>query len=292
MKPQGVSIIISTRNQENNIGKCIRSSLSQDWPAIEVIVVDDGSADNTLQIAKGFGKKVRIIENKGAGRVAGLNKAIKIAKHPYVCLSAGDIELEKAFVKKIMKFFDKDVAFVSPFTKTGGNSTIYRKGLIEKLGYFDERFNVLGSGFRDDTDMAFRMFDAGYRGILTYSAKIFHASDRERLKTLKEKVMYAQRRVNIHTIDPLLYRKHPARASEFFDIRLGFLRNPVADFKTATGLWHRSREFTLKSPQGVVLLRGDKAGSKVLIFLLGLAYVSLVKLARLYGSVKYWKLMI
>ncbi|MBI4020153.1 MAG: glycosyltransferase [Candidatus Aenigmarchaeota archaeon] len=288
---EGVSIIISTKNQQGNIGKCVESCLRQSWP-IEVIAVDDGSTDGAMRVLKGFGDKIRVLENKGRGRVVGINRAIRNAKYHYVCLSAGDIELEREFVRKLMRFFDKDVAFVSPFTKTGGNSTIYRKDVITRLGFFDERFNVYGSGFRDDTDMAFQMFDAGFRGILTHRARFRHASDEEKITGVGRMVAYSARRVKIHTIDPLLYKKHPARAGEFLDIKLRFLRNPAKDFRNATGTWHRKGRFSLRSPQGVTLMEGNAMPSRLLIFAMGLAYVFLVKLARLYGSIKYWKLLI
>lgn len=49
-----VSVIVPAHNEEENIAGCLRSCLDQDYPNLEIILVDDRSQDNTLQIAKGL----------------------------------------------------------------------------------------------------------------------------------------------------------------------------------------------------------------------------------------------
>jgi glycosyltransferase involved in cell wall biosynthesis len=46
-----VTVVITTRNEEKNIGLCLKSVQSQSWPKVEVIVVDNGSEDRTKEIA-------------------------------------------------------------------------------------------------------------------------------------------------------------------------------------------------------------------------------------------------
>ncbi|GAA4084412.1 glycosyltransferase family 2 protein [Mucilaginibacter panaciglaebae] len=75
-----VSVIIPTYNSEKYLAEAITSALSQSYHNIEVIVVDDGSTDNSLTIAKSFeSKKVKVFsqQNKGAGcaRNKGLSQA-------------------------------------------------------------------------------------------------------------------------------------------------------------------------------------------------------------------------
>lgn len=55
-----ISVIITTKNEEKNIGKCLESVLAQTYPAgnIEIIVVDNGSTDKTKEIAIKYTEKV------------------------------------------------------------------------------------------------------------------------------------------------------------------------------------------------------------------------------------------
>ncbi len=291
----GISIIVASKNQGNEIISVIEKCLKQDFSGkIEVILVDDGSTDNTKSIIENFmekNKNVKLIETLGKGRVKGLNKAIFSSQNEFVCLSAGDIFFEKDFVKTILSYFtDKKIAFVSPFSDTGGNATVWRKNILAGLKGFDEDFNEKGTGFRDDTDLAFRAFENGYTSIFTYKTARFKHEHSLRKNTFKEKIKYGWSRIKIHRFDPLLYKKHPLRGKDFFDVKIGFIRNPWKDFQVATGLW--KGKFDFSSPQGVVLVKGNSLPKKILIIALGIFYVLLIKLVRLYGSIKYKKLLI
>ena len=49
-----ISIIVRTKNEERWIGHCLKAIYEQDYPSFEVILVDNNSTDNTLEIAKRF----------------------------------------------------------------------------------------------------------------------------------------------------------------------------------------------------------------------------------------------
>jgi len=68
MKPL-VSILIPAYNAERWIADTIQSALAQTWPTKEIIIVDDGSSDQTLQVAREFACKTVCLvqqENQGA----------------------------------------------------------------------------------------------------------------------------------------------------------------------------------------------------------------------------------
>ncbi len=74
-----VSVIIPAYNEEKWIGTTVSSVLESGFPC-EVIVVDDGSSDNTSQILKTFGESIKVIsqpvnKGKGAALVSGINDA-------------------------------------------------------------------------------------------------------------------------------------------------------------------------------------------------------------------------
>ena len=62
-----VSVVIPNHNGEKYIAECIDSVLSQTYKEIEIIVVDDGSTDESLEVLNGYSKRVRIISSMNYG---------------------------------------------------------------------------------------------------------------------------------------------------------------------------------------------------------------------------------
>jgi glycosyltransferase involved in cell wall biosynthesis len=88
-----VSILIPAYNAEKWIAQTIRSARDQTWPRKEVIIVDDGSSDKTLKIARTFeSKEVRVITQDNAGSCQARNKAFSLAQGSYIqWLDADDL---------------------------------------------------------------------------------------------------------------------------------------------------------------------------------------------------------
>jgi len=74
-----VSVIIPTYNRARTIERAINSVLAQSWKPIEVIVVDDGSTDETSDLLATYGNKIRIIKQRNQGASAARNTGIKAA---------------------------------------------------------------------------------------------------------------------------------------------------------------------------------------------------------------------
>ncbi len=88
-----VSILIPAFNTEQWIASTIRSAVAQTWPRKEVIIVDDGSTDGTLAVAKRFASaEVTVVGNAHAGAAATRNKAYSLAQGDYIqWLDADDL---------------------------------------------------------------------------------------------------------------------------------------------------------------------------------------------------------
>lgn len=88
-----VSILIPAYNAAPWIAEAVRSALSQTWPAKEIIVVDDGSEDDTLAIARRFeGSGVRVVSQPNRGAAAARNHALSLSQGEYIqWLDADDV---------------------------------------------------------------------------------------------------------------------------------------------------------------------------------------------------------
>jgi len=95
VKNPTVSVIIPTYNRANLVDKAIKSVLSQTYQDFEIIVIDDGSTDNTEEIIRGFkDKRVKYIKKykKNRGISATRNIGIKVARGKYIASLDSDDE--------------------------------------------------------------------------------------------------------------------------------------------------------------------------------------------------------
>lgn len=90
-----ISIIIPMYNVENYIAKCVQSILAQKNSNYEIIVVDDGSKDNSNKIVKSFNSPlIKIIEKENGGLSSARNEGVKYATGDYIWFVDGDDYLE------------------------------------------------------------------------------------------------------------------------------------------------------------------------------------------------------
>lgn len=85
-----VSVIIPTYNCETYIEETLKSVLDQTFKDLELIVVDDGSADRTREIVASYGARVRLITQTNSGVCAARNYGIREAAGRYICLMDHD----------------------------------------------------------------------------------------------------------------------------------------------------------------------------------------------------------
>lgn len=89
-----ISVIMPAYNARPYIAEAIRSVLDQDYPNIELIVVDDGSVDGSAEYAESFGARVRVIRQANAGVAAARNKGLAEVRGELIAfLDADDVWL-------------------------------------------------------------------------------------------------------------------------------------------------------------------------------------------------------
>jgi len=114
-----VSIIIPCYNQAQYLEEAVQSAIDQIYPNIEIIIVNDGSSDNTQEIAKQIHKKypekIQIITQKNMGLYAARNNGIAKASGIFIVPLDADDKLNNEMISKCMKTiekYDSDIVYV------------------------------------------------------------------------------------------------------------------------------------------------------------------------------------
>lgn len=109
-----VSVIIPTYNYASFIENCIKSVLNQSYRKIEIIVVNDGSTDNTLALLKKFSKKITVHSQKNSGVSAARNAGLEISNGEFIAFLDADDWWEPTKVQKQIESMIKsksDIAY-------------------------------------------------------------------------------------------------------------------------------------------------------------------------------------
>jgi len=174
MKPL-VSVVIPTYNGASYIREAVDSALAQKYQPLEVIVVDDGSTDNTEDVLKPVMGRIRYIKKANGGPAGARNAGIKEAKGEFIAFLDGDDVWEPHKLTWQMPAFENanvGLAYANvSVMDEGGNplehtirlakseglvfedlfrknfiptsTVVARKSCIEKAGYFDENRELI-----------------------------------------------------------------------------------------------------------------------------------------------------
>src|SRR5258706_15051131 len=85
-----VSVILPVYNGEGGGGRAVESVLAQTYPAIELIVIDDGSTDGTRAVLERFGSRVTVLAQPHAGAYAARNLGLRYAHGAFVAFLDSD----------------------------------------------------------------------------------------------------------------------------------------------------------------------------------------------------------
>ncbi len=130
-----VTVVIPVYNEEDHIAATLDSILAEDYPKdkIEVIVVDDGSKDKTVEIVKKY-KAVRLIKQDHKGKVHALNTGAKAARHEFILTVDADTSFNPEFIREMVgPFSDKMVAATSGAVRVKNTHTF--SGIFQNIEY-------------------------------------------------------------------------------------------------------------------------------------------------------------
>ncbi|WP_233562889.1 bifunctional polysaccharide deacetylase/glycosyltransferase family 2 protein [Micromonospora musae] len=196
-----VSVIVPAYNEAANIAATVRSLMASDYPALEVIVVDDGSTDGTADIVERMRlRDVRVIRQSNAGKPAALNTGIRAARAGLLVLVDGDTVFQPDTVRRLVQgFVDPTVGAISGNTKVANRRRLlgrwqhleyvigfnldrrmydvlecmptipgaigaFRRDVLRSVG------GVPGDTLAEDTDLTMKVLRAGWRVVYEESA--------------------------------------------------------------------------------------------------------------------------
>lgn len=192
-----ISVVIATKNEENNIENCLKSIIAQTYPSdkIELIVIDNNSSDNTEEIAKKFTDKFYSI---GPKRASQLNFGVEMSKGNYILYPDADMILSENVIEECVYTCEKKgcIALYIP-EKIIGNGfwikvrdferSFYEKTCIDAVRFVARDVFVKSGGFDenidfgpDDWDFNRRIKQIGNLDII--KSPIFHNEGKFELK--------------------------------------------------------------------------------------------------------------
>jgi poly-beta-1,6-N-acetyl-D-glucosamine synthase len=190
-----VSVVVPAYNEAKTIGSCVRSLLASDYEQFELILVNDGSTDCTLEEMKKFKghPRIEIISKTNGGKASALNQGYELSKGDIIIFADADGIFGTDTIKRLVDAFVNEkiacccgndapiglhfnitklqnlqahvgtgyvrraLAYVNCLPIVSGNIGAFRRSVLEEIGLFKEGF------IGEDLELTWRIHKAGYR---------------------------------------------------------------------------------------------------------------------------------
>lgn len=247
-----ISVVVCAFNEAGLIGRCLASLERCEYPELEVIVCDDGSTDQTLEVARTFPFTVLPLSHGGLGRAR--NAGIEAASGEIVAFLDADAECHPEWPYRLALALDEQgvgatggpdiLPTAPPFLERAvaaspggpqhvlvsscradhlpGCNIAFRRTALEEIGGFDQAFTSAGG----DVDACWRLLDAGHEIAFSPAAQVRH----HRPATVGG---YLSRQQSYGRSERLLGTRHPERASDFDPLDAVARRLPLTVFLVA-----------------------------------------------------------
>lgn len=176
-----VSVVIPVFNGERFLREAVESVLAQQYAPVEIIIVDDGSTDDTATVARSFPETVRYLHQTNQGPAAARNRGIEHAKGSLIAFADADDLWPEAKLGLQLPYLIKDPAidivigriqqvllseavngetqsqeFAEPAFSVNLGSAVVRRSVFERVGLFDETMR-----YSEDVDWFMRARESG-----------------------------------------------------------------------------------------------------------------------------------
>ena len=132
----GISVIIPVYNTEEYIVECIESVLENNYTDYEIICINDGSTDSSLELINNLAKTydcIKVVSQENKGLSATRNKAIQLAKGKYIYFLDSDDKISSDALENFWKYLENDNLDVLYFS---GDSFFEKQELEEQFEWF------------------------------------------------------------------------------------------------------------------------------------------------------------
>jgi GT2 family glycosyltransferase len=145
-----VSIVIPVRNEGRTLRSCLESLFAQDHQPIEVIIINDGSTDDTGDILASYGERIQVLSTPGIGPSRGRNLGVARATGDYVAFTDGDCICERSWIRELLRGFNgcPDVVGVGGTQRTPPDDSPYG----QQVGAFLRAFGFASDYTRPDKE--------------------------------------------------------------------------------------------------------------------------------------------
>lgn len=226
--PPRVSVVVCSHNGDRTLDECLRSLEAIDYPDYEVILVDDGSTDNTRDIAKAF-PEICTIHQSNMGLSAARNTGLEAATGSIIAYTDSDCYADADWLSLLVHQLQRTGAAAvggpnltpkdgrvptlvsaSPGQPTHvletdyiaehipGCNMAFRREALEDIGGFDPMFRKAG----DDVDVCWRLQEGGYWITYAPGAFVWHHRRQDPKAYLRQQAGYGE-------AEALLSIKHP-----------------------------------------------------------------------------------
>lgn len=148
-----ISVIVPIYNVEKYLDKCVGSIIDQTYKNLEIILVDDGSPDNSPKMCDEWSKKdkrIKVIHKENGGLSDARNAAIDVAKGEYITFIDSDDYVSYDFIAYLYKNIKSNMISVAPYIITTDS-----KQINTDMGYKNEELNNKQALDRMITDRGF-----------------------------------------------------------------------------------------------------------------------------------------
>jgi glycosyltransferase involved in cell wall biosynthesis len=221
-----VSIIVPAYNASSTLDRCLNALMAQTRAPDEIIVIDDGSTDDTAQIAASYG--VRVVRQDNQGPAAARNRGVEVSTGDLLLFTDSDCAPVDGWVAQMVAaladpaiagvrgaYLTKQRSLVARFVqleyedryrRMRGRRSIdfvdtysagYRRPVFEAVHGFDESLRI-----DEDQELSFRISEAGYRLTFAPDAQVYHIHD----ESIGE---YVRRKFHIGYWKTRVLRAHP-----------------------------------------------------------------------------------